>query len=920
MASTKLPPHQPWDCAIDLLPGAKLPKGRVYPLSIPENKAMEEYISEALQQGFIRSSTSPVASSFFFVAKKDGGLRPCIDYRVLNSQMIKFAYPLPLVSAALEELCGAHIFSKLDLHSAYNLIRIRRGDEWKTAFITPSGHYEFVVVYIDDILIYSPNLSDHVAHVKQVLNRLRHYHLYLKLEKFEFHQSTTQFLGYVLSPKEIQMDCTKVEAIKSWPQPSTVKDLQRFLGFANFYHRFISGYSDLTAPLTSLLHKKPKHLSWTSGAIEAFRKLKAAFCTAPTLVHADPTRPFVVEVDASALGVGAVLSQWRGETPVLHPCAYFSKKLSPAEQNYDIGNRELLAIKLALEEWRHWLEGANHPFEVIMDHKNLQYLREAKRLNPRQAWWALFFTRFNFCVTYCPGNKNTKADTLSRIHSPDPMPEEPEPILPPDLFVCPITWSLDDDIRAATEEEPALPGGPDDKVYVPTSLRLSLLDSVHASPGSGHPGRQQTLSLLKERYWWPNMAEDVARFIRRCSVCAMVSTSRCLPEGKLVPLPIPRRPWSHLGIDFATDLPVSNGFTTILVTVDRFSKACKLIPLKGLPTALETAEALFSNVFRHFGIPEDIVSDRGPQFISRVWRGFFKLLGVSVSLSSGYHPQTNGQTERKIQEIGRYLRAYCHDHQHDWSQYLPWAEYAQNSLRQESTKLTPFQCILGYQPPLFPWSAKLSEVPTIDHWFRESERVWESAHVHLQWAVRRQKVQADVRRHDTPLYHSGDKVWLCTRDIHLQVPCKKLSPRYISSFTILRQINDVTYELQLPRQYHISPTFYVSLLKPFIDSVLPLPTEPEVPPPPEINTEDTIYQVREVVNSRQRHGRLQYLVDWEGYGPEERSWVDQDDILNPSLLVEFHQRHPGRPAPRGRGHPRRRSRASGDARGGGLIN
>ncbi|KAK3540352.1 hypothetical protein QTP70_029561 [Hemibagrus guttatus] len=346
MAATKLLPHRPWDCAIDLLPGAKLPKGRVYPLSIPENKAMEEYISEALQQRFIRPTTSPVASSF--VAKKDGGLRPRIDYCVL-SQTVKFAYPLPLVPAALEELRGAH-FSKLDLRSAYNLIGIRRGDKWKTAFVTPSGHYEylvmpyglsnapsvfqsfmneifrdmlhrFVIVYIDDILIYSPNLSDHVDHVKQ-------------------------FLGYVISPEGIQMDCAKVEAIKSWPQPGT--DLQRFLGFANFYRRFISGYSDLTAPLTSLLRKKPKNLSWTSGSIEAFQKLKATFRAVPTLVHADPTRPFVVEVDASALGVGAVLSQWRGETPVLHPCAYFSKKLSPAEQNYDIGNRELLAIKLAL--------------------------------------------------------------------------------------------------------------------------------------------------------------------------------------------------------------------------------------------------------------------------------------------------------------------------------------------------------------------------------------------------------------------------------------------------------------------------------------------------------------------------------------------------------------------------------------------
>ncbi|KAK3562207.1 hypothetical protein QTP86_030343 [Hemibagrus guttatus] len=768
------------------------------------------------------------AQRFFFVARKDGGLRPCIHYRVLNSQMVKFAHPLPLVPAALEELHGAQIFSKLDLRSAYNLIRIRRGDEWKTAFITPSGHYEylvmpyglsnalsvfqsfmneifrdmlhrFVVVYIDDILIYSPNLSDHVDHVKQVLHRLRYYHFYLKLEKWEFHQSTTQFLGYIISPEGIQMDCAKVEAIKSWPQPGTVKDLQHFLGFANFYRRFISRYSDLTAPLTSRLCKKPKNVSCTSGTIEAFWKLKAAFCTAPTLIHADPTRPFVVEVDASALG-----------------------KLSLVEQNHDIGNCEL------------------------------------------------FFTRFNFCVTYRPVNKNTKADALSRIHSSDPMPEEPEPILPPDLFVCPITWSLDDDIGAATEEEPAPPGGPDGKVYAPTSLRLSLLDSLHASLGSGHPGRQRTLSLPKERYWWPNMAEYVACFVRGCSVCAMVSTLRHLPEGKLVPLPISHRHWSHLVINFATDLPVSNGFTTILVTVDCFSKACKLIPLKGLPTALETVKALFSNVFRHFGIPEDLVSDRGPQFISRVWRGFFKLLGVSVSLSSGYRAQTNGQTERKIQEIERYLRAYCHDHQHNWSQYLPWAEYVQNSLRQESTKLTPFQCILGYQPPLVPWSAELSER-----------------------AGRRQKVQVDVRRRDAPLYHPGDKVWLSTRDIRLRLPCKMLSPRYIGPFTILRQINDVTYELQLP--------------------------QPEIPSPPEIKTDDTIYQVREVVNSRRCGGRLQYLVDWEGYGPEERSWVDRDDILDPSLLVEFHQRHPGHPAPRGRGCPRRRSRASGDACGGGAM-
>ncbi len=266
-----------------------------------------------------------------------------------------------------------------------------------------------MIVYIDDILIYSRNLADHRHHVVQVLQKLR---LYLKLEKCEFHRPTVQFLGYIIGREGIQMDQGKVTAVAEWPTPQTIKELQRFLGFANFYHRFIKGFSLLTAPLTTLLRGKPKSLSWSSNAHEAFDSLKTAFSTAPILRHPDPHVPFVVEVDASTTGAGAVLSQLFGESPRLQPCAYYSNKLTPAEQNYDIGNRELLAIKLALEEWRLWLEGANHPFTVITDHKNLQYLRQAKRLNPRQARWALFCTRFHFTITYRPGNRNCKADAL----------------------------------------------------------------------------------------------------------------------------------------------------------------------------------------------------------------------------------------------------------------------------------------------------------------------------------------------------------------------------------------------------------------------------------------------------------------------------------------------------------------------------
>lgn len=251
------------------------------------------------------------------------------------------------------------------------------------------------------------------------------------------------------------------------------------------------------------------------------------------------------------------------------------------------------------------------------------------------------------------------------------------------------------------------------------------------------------------------MNANVTQYVKQCRTCNMHKSSHQLPAGLLQPLPLPQRPWSYIAIDFITHLPPSNICTTILTISDPFSKACRLLPLPKLPTALQTAEHLCNWVFRLYGLPEDILSDRGPQFTSQLWSALFQALNINVSLTSGYHPQSNGQVERLNQELTCFLRSYCNQHQDDWACYLLWAEYAQNSLQKEATGLTPFQCILGYQPPLFPWSGEPTNVPAVNEWLTRSEETWNQAHVHLQHAIRRRKEQADGHRRASPDYNQA---------------------------------------------------------------------------------------------------------------------------------------------------------------------
>jgi hypothetical protein len=955
--SHRLPKHQPWDHAIDLEPDATLHwKVKSYPMSPAEQVELDKWLEENLAKGYLRPSKSPMASPVFFIKKKDGKLRLVQDYRRLNKITIKNRYPLPLAADIVNRLTGAQLFMKFDVRWGYHNIRIKSGDEWKAAIITNRMEVEptvmgfgmtnspatfqslmnsvfadliatgVVAVYMDDILIYTPTLAEHRKIVREVLQRLQDHDLYLKPEKCEFEKQEIEYLGMIIRQGEVCMDPGKVSTVRDWPTPTTLRDVRAFIGFSNFYRRFIKDFSSIARPLHDLT-KKDVPWQWHAEQQHAFDTLKEKFCQEPILKVYDPNLETRVEVDASGYATGGILSQ-KYPDGLWHPVAYRSSSMSKEERNYEIYDREMLGCIRALEDWRHFLEGIS--FEIVTDHKNIEWWASMRDLNRRQARWTLYLSRFSFKITYRKGEL-MQADALSRFSKDQVSDKEDNrqvQVLKPEHFIraakahfVPEVDSLGDRIRWASLREAevieglksidktapkALTNGTamweeDDgfvyykgRLYVPNDrkLRQDVVKSCHDAILAGHPGKNGTVELVSHYYWWPRMAGFISAYVEGCDRCQRYRKD-LHPKALIQPQEVPEGPWQTIGIDLIGPLPVSRGKDAILNIVDHYTKQIHLFPVTTQLTADGVASIYFEQVFPLHGIPKKIISDRGPQFAARSMRALYKRLGIDAGLTTAYHPQANGQVERKNQEVEIYLKLFTGKRQDDWADLLPTAEFVINSRLNSATGHTPFELLYGYTPDFTIPVGRPSGIPVLDKRLQNLQVVRKDAEAALRLSKKR--MQTDVEQRMKPYkFNVGDKVWLQAKQIKVHQQSAKLGPKQLGPFEVTEVRSDVDYKLALPPALRIHDVFHVDRLSPYKGNEV----NGQVPPPPEPVTVEgeEEYEVDHIRDSKLFGRTLKYLVRWTGYGEGEDTWEPAKNLEHAQdKVLEFYSKNPGAP-------------------------
>jgi len=793
----------------------------------------------------------------------------------LNAWTIPNRYPLPLISKLIHRISGKKWFTKFDVQWGYNNVHIKEGDEWKAAFKTSDGLFEPTVmffsltnspatfqtmvddelmefidqgegsVYMDDIVIHTDGTeAEHEAIVYKWLAKLEKLSLFLKPSKCEFHKKEVEYLGMIVGNGSVHMDPVKVQGITQWPTPSCVKDVRSFLGFCNFYRAFISDFSNIARPLNDLTCKN-RQWDWSESCEAAFRRLKEVCASEPVLKTPDWTKPFVMHTDTSGYALGVVIAQEHDDG--MHPIAFHSCSLLPAEWNYDVHDRELAGIVFGFKCGRPLFLGMQHPVCVLTDHKNLQYFWEPQKVTGCQARWIEFLQDFDYTLEHIAGTTNTVADLLSRRKDLNTGVDSDLPCVPlPDHLFSPP--SSIDTLGA-------------NKIFLADDLETcrEILRSLHNSPMAGHPGIANTWKLVREQYEGPRLRQFMEDYIKGCARCQESKTNVHRSKAPLqhFDMPVTEGPFQYVSMDLITDLPKSQGFDSVLTIVNQgCSKAAKFIPCMKTIDGPGIANEYLKHLVPWFGLPKQIISDRDPHFTSTFAREMCKALGIQQNLSTAFHPWTDGQTERMNAWLEQYLRPWTSSQPTSWSKILPIAEFAHNSWRHDVTRRSPHELLFGMKPQVI---LKHLESPTPVAETRlqlleESRQMAQKLLAH---------VQNHKNDHKATEMNVGDLVWLEGRNLSI-TGNKKLSPKRYGPFPITKKIGTVAYQLQLPTSMKIHDVFHVDLLLPYKE------TEaygmPFTHPPPIIDSEEE-YKIEAILDSRRKgRGRqLQYLVHWKGY-------------------------------------------------------
>ena len=937
-----LPPVRSVDHAIETEDGAKPPMRPLYQLSPAELVAVRTYVVDLLRKGKIRRSKSPYGAYLFFVKNK-GALRAVVDYRALNRLTKRNRSPLPRTDEMFDRLGEARVFSKIDLKTGFHQIRVRPEDIEKTAFNTKYGQFEylvmpmglcdapatfqtlmneifydciddFIVVYMDDLLIYSKTPDEHLRHLEVVLSRLAEKKLYVAPHKCQFMEKETEFLGLIVGCNGIRVNPEKVAVLRDWPKPKSLTEVRSFIGLLQFFRRFIKGFSEVAAPLTGLTRKGKGIAAWDSTCDDSFNTLKQAITTSPILTSPNWSRPFRCHVDASQKAVGGTLTQLdeEGNKRVV---AFFSKRLSEVEERYTANERELLGLVYFLKRFRCYLEGSS--FEVFTDNQVLSNFFTKPNMSRKEARWLDLLSQFGISkVTLKAGRVHVLGDALSRAPH---VVEGPETCIDANnMEVNAVEWGIDfsehyEDDQLFGPVVRALKGTfPRDKISkdrlsrilhlfrwqnrglvykgklcVPRRCVRDILYEAHDSKIAGHFAFGKTLARLAH-FHWKSKTRDVLGYCAGCETCQQQKDYRNKKKyTDPTPLDIPSRRWGSLATDFIVKLPkTKRGFDCITTWVDRLSRRVHFIPSHTTDTATDVADSFFNNIFKLHGLPDNIVSDRDPKFTSKFWKHLMSLCGIRCQMSSSHHPQTDGASEVMNRMVENYLRCYCSIHQDDWDILLPAAEFTYNSAESKDLSASPFEVDLGWKPrsPIDVLYGQSVPVESVNQFKRQLRSALEDAQFAHELAKARNSAQSAKKFQPHP-YKVGDQVWVAKelfRDAIAKVQkSDKLTPKRYGPFTILELIGKNALRLDLPSNLRLYPVVHALHTTPHRKQPISLSqpvTKRPVPVPDATGQE--LHEVAEIFKHRKRGRGYQFLTLLKGVPRHEAVWQPTKDFVD----------------------------------------